>query len=82
MKEGGGGVEDVAEVMVWGTFRGNEWANKGEAVAVKEVEGKVGIWGFEVKARGPKEYYIERAGCEYPPLADSMDGTTMLVDEC
>ncbi|KAF8848896.1 hypothetical protein BDZ45DRAFT_680916 [Acephala macrosclerotiorum] len=67
LKQGGGGVEDVAEVMVWGTFRGNEWSNKGEAVGVEEVEGKVGVWGFEVKARGAKEYYIERAG--FSPLS-------------
>ncbi|CZR54062.1 uncharacterized protein PAC_03945 [Phialocephala subalpina] len=67
LKEGGAGVEDVSEVMVWGTFRGNEWANKGEAVTVKEVEGKVGVWGFEVKPKGGKEYYIERAG--FSPLS-------------
>jgi len=67
LKDNGAGVEDVQEVMVWGTFRGNEWGNKGEAVAVKEVDGKVGVWGFEVVARGMKDYYIERAG--FSPLS-------------
>jgi hypothetical protein len=66
LKSDKSGVEDVAEVLVWGTFRGNEWGNKGEVVAVKEVKGKVGVWGFEDPARGVKEYYIERAGCECP----------------
>jgi hypothetical protein len=58
------GSEVVPEVQVWGTFRGNEWSNKGEAVQVKEVEGEVGVWEFDVKAQGGKDYFIERAGCE------------------
>ena len=54
------------EVQVWGTFRGNEWSNKGEAANVQEVEGKkVGIWGFDVKVQGAKDYFIVRTGCEY-----------------
>jgi len=58
---------EVNEVEVWGTFRGNEWANKGEALAARKVteEGKL-IWGFEVKAGAEREYLLERAGCEYP----------------
>ena len=48
---------------VWGTFRGNEWGNKGEIVSVTELGD--GIWGFEVKAAGAKEYLIERQGCQY-----------------
>ncbi|KUJ11038.1 uncharacterized protein LY89DRAFT_710240 [Mollisia scopiformis] len=67
LKSDGSGVDDIAEVMAWGTFRGNEWGNKGEAVVVKEVEGKVGVWGFEVPARVVKDYYIERAG--FSPLS-------------
>ncbi len=59
-----GEAENVAEVQVWGTFRGNEWSNKGEKVNVKEVEDRVGVWGFEVKALGAKEYFVERVGCE------------------
>jgi hypothetical protein len=59
------GKVEGGEVQVWGTFRGHEWANKGEVMPVKEVDGKVGVWGFEVRAQGPKEYFIERAGCKF-----------------
>ncbi|KFY33899.1 hypothetical protein V494_07229, partial [Pseudogymnoascus sp. VKM F-4513 (FW-928)] len=62
---------DIAEgegqdaVQAWGTWRGNEWENKGEVV-------EVGVWGrdgrvVEVKAVGPKEYLIERTG--FSPLS-------------
>jgi hypothetical protein len=68
----GGEDKKVEEVTVWGTFRGNEWGNKGEAVSVAEVEvegkGKEKIWGFGVKALGSKEYLVERVGCEWPLL--------------
>ena len=68
----GGEDKKVEEVSVWGTFRGNEWGNKGEAVAVTEVEvegkGKEKVWGFVVRALGIKEYLVERVGCERPPL--------------
>lgn len=64
LQEGGNGVVSTSEVQVFGTFRGNEWSNKGEVVAVKEVDGKPGIWGFEVKVLGSKEYFIEKSGCE------------------
>jgi ER membrane protein complex subunit 7 len=53
------------EVAVWGTFRGNEWGNKGEASSVKEVEEGKRIWGFDVKVLGVKEYLVERQGCEF-----------------
>ena len=49
-------------VKVWGTFRGNEWENKGEVV---EVSTEKGVWSFDVEARGPKEYLVERPGCEF-----------------
>ncbi|KAI9052745.1 hypothetical protein LZ554_003018 [Drepanopeziza brunnea f. sp. 'monogermtubi'] len=55
-----GEVKD--EVQVWGTFRGNEWNNKGEKVEVKGVEDRVGVWGFEAKVLGRKEYLVERVG--------------------
>ncbi|KAI6708968.1 hypothetical protein PZA11_003145 [Diplocarpon coronariae] len=55
-------VTEGAAVQVWGTFRGNEWDNKGEKVDIREVEGRVGVWGFEVRAAGKKEYFIERVG--------------------
>jgi hypothetical protein len=63
------GSEGVAEVQVWGTFRGNEWSNKGEVVQVQQVEGKVGAWEFDVKVQGGKDYFIERAGCESSKIA-------------
>jgi ER membrane protein complex subunit 7 len=50
------------EVQVWGTFRGNEWANKGEEVVVRKVGD--GIWVFEVKVGAEREYFLERAGCK------------------
>ncbi|RDL38270.1 Uncharacterized protein BP5553_02610 [Venustampulla echinocandica] len=56
------------EVEVWGTFRGNEWANKGEVVAVKKIveQGKE-VWTFDAKpAAGEKEYFIVRQG--FSPL--------------
>jgi len=49
------------EVNVWGTFRGNEWNNKGEVVQAQKEED---IWTFGVKVQGGKDYFIERAGCE------------------
>ncbi|KAL5352789.1 hypothetical protein ACLOAV_002737 [Pseudogymnoascus australis] len=57
-----GGAE---EVKAWGTWRGNEWENKGEVV-------EVGVWGregrvVEVKAVGLKEFLIERTG--FSPLS-------------
>ncbi|OBT98387.1 hypothetical protein VE01_03127 [Pseudogymnoascus verrucosus] len=60
------GNEGGAEVVkAWGTWRGNEWENKGEVV-------EVGVWGregrvVEVKAVGAKEYLIERTG--FSPLS-------------
>lgn len=65
------GKVEGGEVQVWGTFRGHEWANKGEVMSVQEVDGKVGVWGFEVRAQGSKEYFIERAGCKSPLLCYS-----------
>ncbi|KAG4435085.1 hypothetical protein IFR05_009444 [Cadophora sp. M221] len=64
-KASGKVVDDAdtgAEVQVWGTFRGNEWSNKGEVKEVKEVEDRVGVWGFEVKCAAKKEYLVERTG--------------------
>ena len=62
-----GAADSQAEVQVWGTFRGNEWSNKGEVKEVKEVEDRVGVWGFDVKCMGKKEYFIERTGCKWSP---------------
>jgi hypothetical protein len=66
------GENDDEEVLVWGTFRGNEWENKGPVVGVRklgsEEEGgeEERVWGLEVKALGGKEYFVQRAGCESP----------------
>ena len=54
-------AESDKEVNVWGTFRGNEWNNKGEVVQAQKEED---IWTFGVKVQGGKDYFIERAGCE------------------
>ncbi|KAM0224696.1 hypothetical protein ACHAQD_002277 [Fusarium lateritium] len=44
-------------VRAWETFRGNDWNNKGEVVSVKE--GSKGR-GFEVRAIGGKNYFMDR----------------------
>ncbi|RDA87242.1 hypothetical protein CP532_2505 [Ophiocordyceps camponoti-leonardi (nom. inval.)] len=54
---GGGGGGELA--AAWETFRGNDWANKGEALAV--VRGVVGP-GFELRPLGAKAYFVERPG--------------------
>lgn len=55
-------VSDDGEVKAWQTFRGNEWANKGEEVPVK-VEGAT--WrGLSVTALGGKLFFMERPACE------------------
>ncbi|KAI1059199.1 hypothetical protein LB507_003493 [Fusarium sp. FIESC RH6] len=50
-----GGEEGI--VRAWETYRGNDWNNKGEVVSVKE--GSKGR-GFEVRAIGGKNYFMER----------------------
>ncbi|KAI9170963.1 ER membrane protein complex subunit [Paramyrothecium foliicola] len=44
-------------VEAWETFRGNDWGNKGERLAVKE--GSAGK-GVDLRTVGPKNYYAER----------------------
>lgn len=61
---------------VWGTFRGNEWGNKGPVVEVQRVEegGKV-IRMFEGgRAFGGKEWLVVRSGCEYFSNGEKGDG--------
>ncbi|KAJ6780671.1 hypothetical protein PWT90_01331 [Aphanocladium album] len=48
----------VAKVEAWETFRGNDWDNKGEALALRK--GSDGSSGFEVRALGRKTYFMER----------------------
>lgn len=50
-------VENDGTIEAWRTFRGNEWENRGESV----MNGKT----IEAKVLGVKEYYMERAGCEF-----------------
>ena len=58
---------DVSEedVEVWGTFRGNEWDNKGEAFPANIVKGTKVV---DVQVLGPKSYYFERSGCMLLPF--------------
>lgn len=67
-------------VHAWGTFRGNEWDNKGEVVSVEKLEGFVGgegsgnaIWGFDVRAAGGKEYLVQKEGCKFPLSTMALD---------
>ncbi|KAJ4261447.1 hypothetical protein NW762_006872 [Fusarium torreyae] len=50
-----GGDEGI--VQAWETYRGNDWANKGEVIQVRE--GSKGR-GFELRALGGKNYFMER----------------------
>ncbi|KAM3506802.1 hypothetical protein MY10362_002130 [Beauveria mimosiformis] len=50
--------EAVVVVQAWETYRGNDWGNKGEALALKQ--GSDGTQGFEVRALGRKGYFMER----------------------
>ncbi len=54
---------DEGVVEAWGTFRGNDWNNKGEVKAV--VEGADGEKIIEVgPVLGGKNYFQERSGCK------------------
>ncbi|KAI0998811.1 hypothetical protein K3495_g9383 [Podosphaera aphanis] len=56
------------DVQVWGTFRGNEWDNKGEAIEmVSKVEGNKKNFSFAVSPLAKKEYFNERLG--FSPLS-------------
>lgn len=56
--EGSGSKETVE---AWGTFRGNEWDNRGEVVGVK-TQGQKSV--LEVRVLREKGYYLERTGCK------------------
>lgn len=51
-------------VEAYQTFRGNEWANKGEVLRVVQDGG---IWKFDIRAGKEKEYFYERTG--FSPLS-------------
>lgn len=62
--EGGGEGEGAARppplrVIAWETYRGNDWGNTGEAVAVSEAG------SLEVRALGGLNFYAERSRCEF-----------------
>ncbi|OJD31536.1 uncharacterized protein BKCO1_4700036 [Diplodia corticola] len=67
-KEGATGVE---KVRAWQTFRGNEWANRGEKRGESTATATAATGGAqmmaEVRVVGRKEYYQERSG--FSPLA-------------
>lgn len=51
---------DVADdsIQAWDTFRGNEWANKGDALPIRSN-------GVEVKSIGKKIYFVDRPQCTH-----------------
>ena len=51
-------------LRAWQTFPGNAWGNKGEL----KGESNDGRLSLEVRPAGVKNYYAERAGCEYNTL--------------
>jgi ER membrane protein complex subunit 7 len=73
-----GEQEKLPEVQVWGTFRGNEWGNKGEKLDVLELKTEDGakngepVLAFSVRAVGRKEYLLERQGCEFSPSSHTV----------
>lgn len=75
-----GRQEGKRKVDAWQTFWGNEWGNKGEWWGGGVVGGGAGGAGgtghggeevqdvrIEVRPRVRREYYTERAGCEFSP---------------
>ncbi|KAM7218793.1 ER membrane protein complex subunit 7 [Rhypophila decipiens] len=49
-------VDSTGSVKVWETYRGNDWANKGEAI---QGTGEAGV--FDIRVLGTKGYFMERA---------------------
>lgn len=54
-------IDPQGNVQVWETYRGNDWANKGEAIR-PSGEGDGGV--YDIRVLGAKGYFIERAKCE------------------
>ncbi len=50
------------KVKAWETYRGNDWDNKGEPVAVTVPDGK-GTSVLEARVLGGKGYFMERSKC-------------------
>jgi hypothetical protein len=62
------GADDNVEA--WGTYRGNEWTNKGEIIEI--AEGDRGEEILQIKAAAVKNYLQERAGCKFPHARQSL----------
>ncbi|KAL1648754.1 hypothetical protein SLS58_001933 [Diplodia intermedia] len=60
------GAKKTEKVRAWQTFRGNEWANRGEKRGETTASGG-GRMMAEVRVVGRKEYYQERSG--FSPLS-------------
>ncbi len=59
--DAGAGAEDTRLVVqAWETFRGNDWGNKGEVMALTEGG------GVHVRWMGKKNYFMERPKCLSP----------------
>lgn len=71
--------EDETAVQAWETFRGNDWANTGEALAVRS--GSDGSAGFEVRSLGRKGYFTERPKCRFLFPAGKAKFGSMKEDE-
>lgn len=52
------------DMKAWETYRGNDWANKGEEYPI--LEGSMGR-GVELRFIGAKNYFAERPKCEFKP---------------
>ncbi|KPM34481.1 hypothetical protein AK830_g12095 [Neonectria ditissima] len=50
-------ADAAGPLQAWETYRGNDWANKGEAVPVRD--GSAGR-GVDLRALGSKSYFMER----------------------
>ncbi|GAP87943.1 hypothetical protein SAMD00023353_1600550 [Rosellinia necatrix] len=58
--EGDGEGDMRVRVRVWETFRGNDWANKGEEILPVAAAAAAGVAAFPVKVLGSKIYYTDR----------------------
>jgi O-acetylhomoserine/O-acetylserine sulfhydrylase len=66
--------KDTLSLQAWETYRGNDWDNKGEKLAV--LDGDV----LDARVLGAKAYFMERSKCEFtmdslPPPATAEQST-------
>lgn len=62
-------VTAADDVEVWETFRGNDWANRGERLALRD--GSAGR-GVDAKPLGGKQYFTERQKCKPASISLSL----------